>query len=64
MVMLEDVAGEFKLSTKDTIARIEQLEASGRLSGIMDDRGKYIHISQQEFASVAQYILAKGRVNR
>ena len=35
-----------------------------KLSGITDDRGKFIHITEQEFDSVAKYVLAKGRVNR
>ena len=45
VVMLEDIAAEFKILTKEVIQRIEQLEASGRLLGITDDRGKYIHIT-------------------
>ena len=37
--------------------------ASGRLSGIMDDRGKYIYISQEEMKAVADYIKRQGRVS-
>ena len=64
VVNLEDVAAEFHMTTTDVIQRIEQLESEGRLTGITDDRGKYIHITEQEFESVTQYILTKGRVNR
>lgn len=35
----------------------------GRLSGVMDDRGKYIYISQEEMKAVADYIKRQGRVN-
>ena len=63
-VMLEDVAAEFKMQTKDVVSRIEALEASGRLLGITDDRGKFIHITEEEYARVATYITGKGRVNR
>ena len=62
--MLEDLAAEFNLQTKDVVDRVQRLEEAGRLSGITDDRGKYIHISPQEFEAVARYIKMKGRVNK
>ena len=62
--MIEDLATEFKMSSRDAITRLEQLMEQKKLSGITDDRGKFIHISEQEFDSVAKYMLAKGRVNR
>jgi hypothetical protein len=46
VVNLEDVAAEFHMTTTDVIQRIEQLELEGRLTGITDDRGKYIHITE------------------
>lgn len=39
-VMLDDVAAEFGLRTQDVINRIQSLESIGRLTGVMDDRGK------------------------
>lgn len=36
---------------------------SGRLSGVMDDRGKYIYISLEEMKAVADYIKREGRVS-
>ena len=62
--MIEDLAAEFQMSSRDAITRIEQLMEQKRLSGITDDRGKFIHITEQEFESVAKYVLAKGRVTR
>ncbi|KAJ9562609.1 hypothetical protein OSB04_007769 [Centaurea solstitialis] len=62
-VPLEDLAAEFKLRTQDCINRITSLEDMGRLSGVMDDRGKYIHISQEEMQAVADYIKREGRVS-
>lgn len=35
----------------------------GRLSGVMDDRGKYIYISPEEMQAVADYIKRQGRVS-
>ena len=63
-MLLEDLAGEFKMVTKDVVAKIEQLEKEGRLTGITDDRGKYIYITREEFAGIADYITRTGRVNR
>ena len=45
VVMLEELASEFGMQTRDVVDRIEKLEESGRLLGITDDRGKYIHIT-------------------
>lgn len=36
---------------------------AGRLSGVMDDRGKYIYISPEEMKAVADYIKHQGRVS-
>lgn len=35
----------------------------GRVSGVMDDRGKYIYISEEEMKAVADYIKREGRVS-
>ena len=40
IVVLEDMAIEFGMKTQEVIHRIEALEAAGRLTGVMDDRGK------------------------
>ncbi|XAR67478.1 hypothetical protein NMG60_11002251 [Bertholletia excelsa] len=62
-IPLEDLAAEFKLRTQDCINRINSLEDMGRLSGVMDDRGKYIYISLEEMKAVADYINRQGRVS-
>ncbi|XP_072958604.1 DDRGK domain-containing protein 1 [Typha angustifolia] len=62
-VPLEDLAAEFKMRTQDCINRITTLETMGRLSGVMDDRGKYIYISPEEMKAVADYIKRQGRVS-
>ena len=37
---LEQLATEFKLRTTEVIDRVQGLEAMGRLTGVMDERGK------------------------
>ncbi|XP_010538044.1 PREDICTED: DDRGK domain-containing protein 1 [Tarenaya hassleriana] len=61
-IPLEDLAAEFNLRTQECINRIGSLESMGRLSGVMDDRGKYIYISLEEMKAVADYIKREGRV--
>lgn len=48
VVNLEDVAAEFRLRASAVIDRIQQLEKLDRLSGIFDDRGKYIYITAED----------------
>ncbi|KAM1150045.1 hypothetical protein ACFX2B_030266 [Malus domestica] len=62
-IPLEDLAAESTLRTQECINRITNLESMGRLSGVMDDRGKYIYISQEEMQAVADYIKRQGRVS-
>lgn len=47
-VGLEDLASAFGLRVSDAIQRVQALEAEGRLTGVMDDRGKFIHVSLDE----------------
>merc|ERR1712187_985435 len=61
---LEDIAAEFRMKTTAAIDRLEQLEKLGHLSGIFDDRGKYVYITKEEMAGVADWLKSRGRINR
>ena len=63
MVLLEDLAAHFKMKTQETIDRINQLQSDNTLTGVIDDRGKFIYISQEELDQVAKFILQRGRVS-
>ena len=39
------------------------MHVTDRLSGVMDDRGKFIYISTEEMKAVAEYIRKQGRVS-
>jgi len=39
------------------------LDAEGRLSGIIDERGKYIYLTEEELMKVALFVKQRGRVN-
>ncbi|KAI9913983.1 hypothetical protein PsorP6_006644 [Peronosclerospora sorghi] len=62
VVLLEDLAAEFQMATKDTIDRVQSLQRSNRLTGIMDDRGKFIYITEAEMDKVAHFIQRRGRL--
>lgn len=64
VINLEDLAAEFRMRTSAAIDRLEQLEKLGRISGIFDDRGKFVYITLEEMKSVAEWLKQKGRVGR
>lgn len=63
VVLLEDLASHFGMRTQDAIARLQDLLADGSLTGVIDDRGKFISITPEELDSVAQFIRQRGRVS-
>lgn len=63
VVMLEDLAAQFHLKTQEAIDRVTQLQEDGLLTGVIDDRGKFIYISQEELEAVAKFIKQQGRVS-
>ncbi|CAD5123856.1 DgyrCDS12162 [Dimorphilus gyrociliatus] len=63
VVMLEDLAAQFKIKTQDAIDRINTLQEDERLTGVLDDRGKFIFITRDELQAVADFIRRRGRVS-
>ncbi|XP_051750510.1 DDRGK domain-containing protein 1 isoform X1 [Ctenopharyngodon idella] len=63
VVLLEDLASHFGMRTQDAIARLQDLIADGSLTGVIDDRGKFIFITPEELNAVAQFIKQRGRVS-
>lgn len=63
VVVLEDLAAHFKLKTQAVIDRIKELQKDNRLSGVIDDRGKFIYISEEELQAVVKFIRQRGRVS-
>uniref|UniRef100_A0A671UBA4 DDRGK domain-containing protein 1 n=1 Tax=Sparus aurata TaxID=8175 RepID=A0A671UBA4_SPAAU len=63
VVLLEDLASHFGMRTQDAINRLQDLLAEGSLTGVIDDRGKFISITPEELDSVARFIRQRGRVS-
>ena len=51
------------MKTQDAIDRVTTLTEEGKLTGVIDDRGKFIYISQNELEAVAKFITQRGRVS-
>ena len=62
VVVLEELAREFGLRTEDVVNRVRGLEQMGYITGVIDDRGKFICISEAEMKAVAKFIQQKGRI--
>lgn len=63
VVLLEDLGARFNLKTQEAIDRLELLLEEGRITGVMDDRGKFIYISEEELQNVAKFIKQRGRIS-
>lgn len=63
VVIIEDLAAHFKLKTQAAIDRIKDLQKDDVLTGVIDDRGKFIYVSPDEMEAVAKFIRQRGRVS-
>ncbi|OCT99050.1 hypothetical protein XELAEV_18004849mg [Xenopus laevis] len=63
VVILEDLGAQFGLRAQDAISRIQDLLADGSITGVIDDRGKFIYITPEELTAVARFIRQRGRVS-
>lgn len=63
VVLLEDLASHFKLKIQAVIDRLTDLQESGALTGVIDDQGKFIYISDDELSQIGEFIRNRGRVS-
>lgn len=63
VILFEELATQFGLKVPDAIDRLTTLVKEGRLTGVMDDRGKFIYISEDELSKFAKFIKQRGRVS-
>lgn len=45
------------------VKKLTELDASGQLPGVIDDRGKFVYITKEEMDKIASFIKRRGRVN-
>jgi len=63
VVKVEELGSKFKMKPGDIVRLLTKLGEEGRLTGVVDDLGKYIFISEEELENVAQFIERKGRIS-
>lgn len=63
VVVIEDLAAHFKMKTQAAVDRIKDLQKDNILTGVIDDRGKFIYVSHEEMDAVAKFIRQRGRVS-
>jgi len=63
VIYLEDLAAKFNVPPQDIADKLMSLESQGRITGIIDERGKFIYITQQELNNIAKFINNRGRVS-
>ncbi|CAF2028243.1 unnamed protein product [Rotaria magnacalcarata] len=60
---LDELAAQFKLRTQDVIDRLKYLQENGTITGLFDDRGKYIYLTRDEMEHVTKAIRQRGRIS-
>lgn len=63
IIAVEHLALQFNMKTDACVDRLKELLATGQLTGLMDDRGKFVHITEAEYERIAQFIERRGRVS-
>ena len=64
VISLEDLSGTFKLSPNDIVNKLNEFEKQGRILGIIDDRGKYIYITEKEMSLIEKMFINRGRISK
>ena len=64
VVSLEDISGTFKLNPNKIVELLNKYEQEGRITGIIDDRGKYIYITEKEMGLIEKMLTNRGRISK
>uniref|UniRef100_A0A915APY4 DDRGK domain-containing protein 1 n=3 Tax=Parascaris univalens TaxID=6257 RepID=A0A915APY4_PARUN len=63
VVSMDELGAHFKLRTEEAVDRLNYFIENGTLTGVTDDRGKFIYITEEELQAVAKFINQRGRVS-
>jgi len=56
------LSSKFAMTSDQVVASIREAEGLGLLTGVMDERGKYIHVEETEVDALRGFIKQRGRV--
>lgn len=63
VVELDWLAARYRLRTAELVERMRALLEAGALSGVFDERGKFLYIGEEEYARAAELVRSLGRVS-
>lgn len=61
--ILEEVAAKFTISVDKLVTIMEAMIKAHEMSGVFDDRGKFIYVTEEEYQHVARFLRQRGRVS-
>lgn len=64
VVEVEELAATFGLGVKACAQRLHDLDNQGLLTGVLDDRGRFIHITTEEIGSLLRVFERRGRLTK
>ncbi|KAI6240094.1 DDRGK domain-containing protein 1 [Aphelenchoides fujianensis] len=62
-VNIDELGSLFKMRVEDTVEKLRYFMSTGQLTGVIDDRGKFIYITQEELDNVAKFVSQRGRIS-
>uniref|UniRef100_A0A7E4VLC9 DDRGK domain-containing protein 1 n=1 Tax=Panagrellus redivivus TaxID=6233 RepID=A0A7E4VLC9_PANRE len=63
VVNVDELASRFRMDVETTVAKLKYFIEEETVTGVLDDRGKFIYISEEELAAVARFINQRGRIS-
>ncbi|EUR70150.1 hypothetical protein PFBG_03379 [Plasmodium falciparum 7G8] len=62
-VNITELSVKFQTTTDDIREKLEELEEQDMINGVLDEKGNYIYLSQEEINKLCFEIQSKGKVN-
>lgn len=63
VLVLDEVAEDLGVRTSELLERVEGLRAASSLRGVLDDRGKFVVVSDDDLDRLAAFVRQRGRVS-
>lgn len=62
-LLLDDTAKRFDVTVERLVAMIEAMVFRDEISGVFDDRGKFVFVTQRQYEEIAKFMRNRGRVS-
>jgi hypothetical protein len=61
--LMTEMATSFKLPEEKVVQRIQELIKEGRVAGVMEDKGRFLFIAEDELHSIAESLIERGSLS-